>query len=129
MAVALNVAFVVESGGVDLGSAAIRVVVTSLAQASFAAIVGYFLARQKLELRPVWWMPLGIMLAATLDGVFTFLRGTVTVGGIGATGFDFGPWVGLALAAALALGVTYGLTALIRREFGGPVVGVEAGPA
>jgi RsiW-degrading membrane proteinase PrsW (M82 family) len=129
MAVALNVAFVVESGGVDLGSAAIRVVVTALAQASFAAIVGYFLARQKLELRPLWWMPLGLAIAATLNGLFTFLRGTVTIGGIDTSGFQFGPWIGLALAAALALGVTYGLTALIRREFAAPVAGPEAGPA
>jgi RsiW-degrading membrane proteinase PrsW (M82 family) len=129
MAVALNVAFVVESGGVDLGSAAIRVVITSLAQASFAAIVGYFLARQKLELRPVWWMPLGIMIAATLNGLFTFLRGTVTIGEIGARGFQFGPWIGLALAASLALLVTIVLTALIRREFATPVAGAAAGRA
>ena len=127
MAVALNVAFVVESGGVDFGSAAIRIVITALAQASFAAIVGYFLARQKLEARPLWWMPLGIMIAATLNGLFTFLRGTVTVGAIETSGFQFGPWIGLALAAGLALGVTIILTTLIRREFAAPVA--EAGPA
>ena len=69
------------------------------------------------------------MIAATLNGLFTFLRGTVTVGGIDTSGFNFGPWIGLALAAALALGVTIGLTALIRREFAAPVAGAEPGPA
>jgi RsiW-degrading membrane proteinase PrsW (M82 family) len=129
LAVALNVAFVVESGGVDLGAAAIRVVVTALAQGSFAAIVGYFLARQKLERRPVWWMPLGLAIAATLNGVFTFLRGTVTRGDFDTRGFQPGPWIGLALAAALAFGVTVALTALIRREFAAPVASAESGPA
>jgi protease PrsW len=129
LAVALNVAFVVDSGGVDLGSAAIRVVVTALAQASFAAIVGYFLARQKLERRPLWWMPIGLAIAAALNGIFTFLRGTVTRGGFDASGFQPGPWIGLALAALLALGVTVVLTALVRREFAAPVAGTEPGAA
>ena len=121
VAVALNVAFVIQSGGVDLGAGAIRVVVTALAQASFAGVTGYFLARQKLEARAWWWMPIGLAIAATLNGVFTFLRGTVASGSLNATASQLGPWIGLGLAAILALGVTAALTALIRREFAAPV--------
>ena len=121
LAIALNVAFVVSSGGVDLGAGAIRIVVTALAQASFAGVTGYFLGRQKIEARPWWWMPLGLSIAATLNGVFTFLRGTVTSGSLDATAGQLGPWIGLGLAAGLALGVTAALTALIRREVAAPV--------
>jgi RsiW-degrading membrane proteinase PrsW (M82 family) len=115
IATALNVAFVTGSGGTDLGSGAIRIVVTTLAHASFGGIVGYFLARQKLDGRPIWWMPAGVALAALCDGTFVFLRGQVAAG-IGSGGIEVGPWLGLGLAALLAGGITVGLAALIDRE-------------
>jgi protease PrsW len=115
-ATALNIAFVVNSGGVDLGLGAIRVVVTALAQASFAGIVGYFLAKEKLEGKPIWWMPLGVTIAAILNGLFFFLRGKLTTGSIeAAAGFN-SSWIGLALAAVLTLAITYLLSYLTQRD-------------
>ena len=115
-ATALNVAFVVESGGVDLGTGAIRIVLTSLAHASFGGVIGYFLGRQRFERRPLWWMPAGVALAATLNGVFFYLRSTVARGRIEDPLAAVSPWVGLALAAVLAAGITIALTTLTRRE-------------
>lgn len=115
-ATALNVAFVVESGGVDLGTGAIRIVLTSLAHASFGGVIGYFLGRQKFEVRPVWWMPAGVALAATSNGVFFFLRSTVARGTIEDPLSGVAPWIGLALAAVLAGATTAVLTTLTRRE-------------
>ncbi len=116
VATALNVAFVVESGGVDLGTGAIRIVLTSLAHASFGGVIGYFLGRQKFERRPIWWMPAGVALAATLNGVFFFLRTTVGRGTIEGPLQAVAPWIGLILAAILAAVVTAVLSTLIRRE-------------
>jgi protease PrsW len=115
-ATALNVAFVVESGGVDLGTGAIRIVLTSLAHASFGGVIGYFLGRQKFEPRPIWWMPAGVALAATLNGVFFYLRSTVARGTIEDPLSAISPWVGLVLAAVLAGAITLVLTTLTRRE-------------
>ncbi|MGP1674187.1 MAG: PrsW family intramembrane metalloprotease [Candidatus Limnocylindrales bacterium] len=115
-ATALNVAFVVGSGGVDLGTGAIRIVLTSLAHASFGGVIGYFLGRQKFEARPIWWMPLGVALAAVLNGVFFFLRSTVGRGTIEGPLQAIAPWIGLGLAAILAAAVTAVLSTLIRRE-------------
>jgi RsiW-degrading membrane proteinase PrsW (M82 family) len=115
-ALVLNVALVLDSGGVDLGAGSIRIVLTALAHASFAGITGYFLGRQKLEVRPLWWMPLGVSVAAVLNGVFFYLRGAVAQGGIGPAGGVANPWAGLALAGALAVLVAWGLSALIRRD-------------
>ncbi|MGH9169094.1 MAG: PrsW family intramembrane metalloprotease, partial [Acidimicrobiia bacterium] len=112
-ALVLNVALVLDSGGVDLGAGSIRIVLTALAHASFAGITGYFLGRQKLEARPVWWMPLGVSVAAVLNGLFFHLRGAVAQGGIGPAGGVANPWAGLALAGALAVLVAWGLSALI----------------
>jgi len=125
-ATALNVAFVVESGGVDLGTGAIRIVLTSLAHASFGGVIGYFLGRQKFERRPVWWMPAGVALAATLNGVFFYLRTTVARGTIEDPLSAIAPWVGLVLAAILAGAITVALTALTRRELERTSAGPEA---
>lgn len=115
-ATALNVMFVIASGGVDLGNGVIRITITALAQASFSGVVGYFLAREKLEGKPAWWMPMGVAIAATLNGLFFFLRGRVQSGSLSG-GADFlSTWAGLALAAVLAGGVTYLLSWLIRRD-------------
>lgn len=115
-ATAFNVAFVVGSGGVDLGTGAIRIVLTSLAHASFGGVIGYFLGRQKFEPRPIWWMPAGVALAAVLNGVFFFLRSTVGRGTIEGPLDAVAPWIGLVLAAIVAGVVTAVLSTLIRRE-------------
>lgn len=115
-ATALNVAFVVESGGVDLGTGTIRIVLTSLAHASFGGVIGYFLGRQKLEPRQIWWMPAGVALAATLNGIFFFLRSTVGRGTIEGPLEAVAPWIGLVMAAIMAAAVTAALSVLIRRD-------------
>jgi RsiW-degrading membrane proteinase PrsW (M82 family) len=125
-ATALNVAFVVESGGVDLGTGVIRIVLTSLAHASFGGVIGYFLGRQKFEPRPIWWMPAGVGLAAILNGVFFYLRSTVGRGTIEGPLAAIAPWIGLVLAAILAAAVTAVLSALIRRELAQATASSEA---
>lgn len=109
----LNINFVVSSGGIDLGNGAIRIVLTALAHASFAGIVGYFLGRQKLESRPIWWMPVGLLLAAFLNSLFFYLRGTLSQGSFGGSA---NTWVGLLLAAVLAGGVTFFLSRTIHQQ-------------
>jgi len=110
-AMVLNIAFVVNSGGVALGSGAIRIVLTTLAHAAFAGIIGYFLGRQKFEKRPLWWMPAGLLLAAGVNSLFFFFRGMLSSGSIQAGGGAANPWLGLILAVVLT-GV---ITAFISR--------------
>ncbi len=115
-ATVLNVQFVVANGGVALGSSVIRMVVVALAQASFAGITGYFLGRARFEKKAWWWMPLGLFLAAVGNGLFNWLRGRIVQRGISLTGASANPWMGLILAAVVAL-VTLGVTLwLVRRN-------------
>jgi RsiW-degrading membrane proteinase PrsW (M82 family) len=106
----LNIHYVLSNAGVDLSVGVIRIVVTALAQASFSGIVGYFLAQDKFEGKPVWWMPLGLALAAVLNGTFIFVRDLATVRGL-----QFNPWNGLILAAVVALVVLGVLFWLMRK--------------
>jgi RsiW-degrading membrane proteinase PrsW (M82 family) len=115
-ATVLNIQFVIANGGVALGSSVIRMVVVALAQASFAGITGYFLGRAKFEKKPWWWMAAGLSLAAVVNGVFNWLRGMIVQRGISLTGPSTNPWMGLVLAAVVAL-LTLGLILwLIRRN-------------
>lgn len=115
-ATVLNIQFVIASGGAALGSSVIRMVVVALAQASFAGITGYFLGRAKFEHKAWWWMPVGISLAAVANGLFNWLRGLLVQRGISLTSAASSPWLGLVLAAVVAI-ITMGLILwLIRRN-------------
>ena len=112
----LNVLFVLDSGGVALGAAVIYIAVNSLAHASFSGITGYFLGRAKFMREPVWWMPLGITLAAVANGLFYWLRGLLVQGQVSLDGSAANPWFGLILAAIVAIGVAIGVSVLVRRN-------------
>ena len=115
-ATVLNINFVVSNGGVDLGAGIIRIAVVALAQAAFSGITGYFLGRAKFESEQIWWMPLGITLAAIFNGVFNWLQGVVTRPTITLTGATTNTWMGLVLAAVVALATTGAVLWLVRRN-------------
>jgi RsiW-degrading membrane proteinase PrsW (M82 family) len=109
-ATVLNVHYVIANGGVDLYMGVLRMAVTTLGQASFAGITGYFLGRAKFEVEPVWWQTLGVVLAAVLNGLFGWARGEITQ-----VGLNVNPWWGLLLAGGVA-GLTFAaLWYLMRR--------------
>ncbi len=111
----LNIHYVVDSGGVGLGIGIIRIVVTAMAQASFAGITGYFLARAKFEDEPVWWLPLGLTIAAVLNGLFTVIIGGVTRTKAVLVGPGVVPWWSLLLGALFAGLILAVLLYLMRR--------------
>lgn len=111
----LNINYVVDSGGVDLGIGVIRIVVTALAQASFAGITGYFLGRAKFEEEQVWWLPLGLTIAAVLNGLFTVVLGSLTRTSNVLMGQATTPWYGLVLAGIVA-GLTLGILLYLMRR-------------
>ncbi|MBN8654097.1 MAG: PrsW family intramembrane metalloprotease [Anaerolineae bacterium] len=115
-ATVLNIQFVVSNGGVDLGAGILRMAVVALGQAAFSGITGYFLGRAKFESEQIWWMPLGISLAAIFNGIFTWLQVIVTRPTITLSGSTSNTWMGLALAAVVALVTTGIILALVRRN-------------
>ncbi len=111
----LNIHYVVDSGGVDLQIGIVRIVITALAQASFAGISGYFLGRAKFEEEPVWWLPLGLTIAAVLNGLFTVILGGMIRTPAMITGKAAAPWWGLLWATLVAVGTLGILLYLMRR--------------
>ena len=60
------------------------------------------MAQAKFEHKPVWWVPFGALLAAVLNGVFSWLINEVS-----ANGLQVEPWRSLALGLVVAL-LTFG---------------------
>jgi RsiW-degrading membrane proteinase PrsW (M82 family) len=122
-ATALNVQWIIAGGGALLGQAALRATVTALAQASFSGVTGYFLGRAKFERMGKCWLPLGLTLAAVLNGCVTFLLGEVSTSGL-----SFTPFRGLILAAGVAL-ITFGVLLVLLRRANAAVLAQAKGGA
>jgi protease PrsW len=106
----LNVQYVIANGGVDLAVGAGRVAVVALAEASFAGVTGYFLGRAKFENRGPLWLPVGLFLAAVLNGVVNTLLSEISRSGLRPT-----PLNGLILAALVAVATFMILFSVLRR--------------
>lgn len=117
----LNVDYVLSNGGVDLGVGAVRIAVVALAQASFAGVTGYFLGRAKFENRGPFWLPVGLLLAAVLNGVVTTLLSEITRTGLRPT-----PLNGLILAAVVAA-VTFAVLFAVMRRGSRPTAAAAGG--
>ena len=99
VATLLNFYYILSNGGVALAPGVIHVVTTSLAQASFGGLMGYFMAEAKFTHKPVWYVPLTYGLVAALNGFFTWL-----IGEISSAGLSVEPWRPLAMGVLVALG-------------------------
>lgn len=110
VATMLNLHYILDNGGAALAAAVITASTTALAQASFAGLMGYFLAQAKFERKPLWWVPLGFSIAAVFNGLFSWLINEVSV-----TGMNVQLWRSLVLGLIVALAVFLLLVALMRQ--------------
>jgi len=122
MAVVLNLHYVLDNGGVAPTPGVIGTATTALALAAFGGLLGYCMAEAKFRHRPLWWMPLGVVLTAIPSGLVRWLLGEISV-----TGLTVQPWRSLALGLAVAL-VSFGaLVALMGRSTSVTLAGVARG--
>ncbi len=110
VATLLNLHYIIDNQGVALAPGIINVITTALAQASFGGVLGYFMAQAKFEHKPVWWLPVGVVVAATLNGLFSWLIDEVS-----ATGLTVEPWRSLAFGLLVALFTFGALVFLMQR--------------
>ncbi len=110
VATLLNLRYIIDNQGVALGSGVVYTITTALAQASFGGLLGYFMAQAKFEHKPFWWVPFGVIVAAVLNGMFTWVIDEVS-----SAGLTVEPWRSLVAGVAVALAVFVLLIYLMRR--------------
>ena len=117
-ATALNLQFILSNGGAALGAGELYVAEVALAYAAFGGLLGYFLGRAKMQQDPIWWLPLGLVLTALLNGLFIVLLGQLETGtlAVGAQSIALPSLTGFLLAGALAVIVTVIVSALVNRD-------------
>ncbi len=98
IATVVNFAYVIQHGGVDLGIGSIRMVTNTLGYACFAGVLGYFMGQARFEQTPAYYLPVGVGIAATLNGLYFFLLDRNGSGQLGPN-----PWRDLLLAAFIAV--------------------------
>lgn len=116
-ATAENIRYFGELSGVLLSVGTANAVVTTMAHASFAGVLGYALGRARFGSSAGMQRNLillaGLLVAATLNGLFSLLEAAVRAVG---TGLHPQPWRGLAFAAGFAAIVFLGISFLMRRQ-------------
>ena len=114
-ATAENIRYFGSLDGVLLGVGAANAVITTMAHACFAGVLGYSLGRAKFS---GWSGPTralhlagGLVLAAVLNGLFQVLEQKVT-----SHGLTTEPWRGLIFASGFAVAVFFGTSIMMRRH-------------
>lgn len=110
IATMLNLRYIIENQGVELAPGVVQTVTTALAMASFGGLLGWFMAEAKFTHKPTWWVPVGFIVTAVLNGIFSWL-----IGEVAASGLTVEPWRSLALGFVVALATFLVLAVLMRR--------------
>ena len=107
-------AFRALEGNVFLSAGAADAVITTLAHACFAGVMGYTLGRARFSARSGTrrsvTLFLGLVIAAALSGQFQLVESAVSQAGM-----DVSPWRGLAYAAGFAAVCFFVISVLMRR--------------
>jgi len=69
-----------------------------------------------MDKQPFWCLPLGLFIAATLNGLFYTLWGNLSTATIQGSEALVNPWLGLGLAILLSIIIMVILSLLIRRD-------------
>ncbi len=109
LGVAANLAYLTDQGTISLGVGALQIIITSLAYATFGAIVGFFLGWIKPGGGSSLLAVVGVVLAAVINALYDWIEsqlGTRVLGG------GYNPWPALAATAVFAL-LAFGLAFLL----------------
>jgi RsiW-degrading membrane proteinase PrsW (M82 family) len=116
-ATAINLQFILTSGGSGIGGSEVYMAELALAYAAFGGVIGYFLGHAKLERDPLWWLPVGFIITVILSALFFVLRGQLETGAITRGAASALPSItGLVLAGVLAVIVTAIVGVLVNRD-------------
>lgn len=117
----INLLFVLGQDGVSLVNGSFRLITQACAYLAPGLIMGYFLGHNRFEDMPFYYLSLGLVLSAGVNGLMLYAGNELNNIRLGLTQDGFSPWPGLVFNFAVLLfvfGAIYGLqqrnNALIR---------------
>jgi RsiW-degrading membrane proteinase PrsW (M82 family) len=96
-----------------LTATALRVCSITYSHMAVGLVMGYYLAELRIGRPPVFWLPMGLLLAAFLSGLYYAFRGIAIVGGLNVGATASSPIRGLGLALGLVIVVFISLAFII----------------
>ncbi len=108
-AAVLNLAFVLQAGGVLPLAAAIRAADNTLIQGALGAVSGYYIGRVKLDGKSVGWMAQGLAIVTAINGIYQTASSELS------SRLTFNLWYSLLVALVLAVITLAALFAVFRR--------------
>lgn len=121
LGIAANLSYLFDNGTVSIGVGTMQVIVTSLAYATFGALVGYFLGLVKPGNAPTWYAGLGVLVTAVVHGLYLYVAGLF--GGT-SDGFSYNPWPPL-ISTTIFAAVVFAVVFLLIRKTVGRTATVE----
>lgn len=119
LGIAANLSYLFDNGTVSIGVGTMQVIVTSLAYATFGALVGYFLGLVKPGNAPPWYAGVGVLVTAVIHGLYLYVAGLF---GSATSGFSYNPWPPLISTTIFAVVVFAVVFWLIRSSVGRTVL-------
>lgn len=110
LGIAANLSYLADHGTVSIGVGTLQIIVTSLAYATFGALVGYFLGLVKPGGRPTWYAGVGVLVAGVVHGLYLYITDLF---GKSTRGLSYNPWpalVSTTIFVVLVFGVVFVLT-------------------
>ncbi|GAB4478459.1 MAG: hypothetical protein Kow00124_22920 [Anaerolineae bacterium] len=115
-ALAINLLFVLDQDGLTMLNGNLRLLAQQAAFLVPGVVLGYFLGRSRFEVMPAYYLTLGLVIAAGLNGLLLFAGTELNSIRLGFDQDGFSPWPGL-VVSLLAMGLTFfAIYGIIRRD-------------
>ena len=115
LGIAANLSYLTDHGTVSIGVGTLQIIVTSLAYATFGALVGYFLGLVKPGGAPAWYAGVGVLAAGVVHGLYLYIT---SLAGRSTSSLSYNPWPALVSTAIFAILVFAMVFVLIQRSVG-----------
>ena len=125
LGIAANLAYLFDYGTVSIGVGTMQVIVTSLAYATFGALVGYFLGLVKPGGAPPWYAGLGVLVTAVVHGLYLYLS---SLFGKSSSSLSYNAWPAL-ISTAIFAGLVFSIVFLLIRGSVGRSATVQSASA
>lgn len=125
LGIAANLAYLFDNGTVSIGVGTMQVIVTSLAYATFGALVGYFLGLVKPGGAPPWYAGLGVLGTAVVHGLYLYLS---SLFGKSSSSLSYNAWPAL-ISTAIFAGLVFAIVFLLIRGSVGRSATVQSASA